>query len=261
MSPIAPTRKRLPNAPPLPTTLKLIDPKLSTRCQSISVHHHSITGDLLLGCFDGAKIYSNSEGQVRDLVRIRVNVIKEHEGEVYISYQENNETKFAAYNMEASETELLFSIPMKQNTASYFSVSKRFIAILDRNEGNSIKLYPRILSRGKQQSGPSALLARFTSGNKKQNLVSKKLKEFSLPFNILFLSDGTLLVSGRGALKHRLCKYIVPEVAESELKLIWTQDELYMPSGLAEAENGLLYVSGCMRKTIYILSAQGTMRS
>ena len=55
------------------------------RCLTVSGHHHSISGDVLLGCADGMKIYSRQSGEITHVVSCLVAVVTEYRGEVFFS--------------------------------------------------------------------------------------------------------------------------------------------------------------------------------
>ena len=222
-----------PQSSAVPSALNFIS-QHDTNYQCITVHHHSISGDILLGYLDGVKIYSRWSGEVTHVVSYPYAKVTEYRGEVFISSQDDEKTvKVYKYDMNSKSSEMLFSFPQKSDLASYLSVSAKYIAVIDR-DNNNIKLYNR----------------------KSTSVSTKQLSVLKVILNLLFLPDGCLLMTGHDNVKCMLNKYsIVSE--EEEPALIWSCDQVLDACGVAVNERGLIYVSGVKNKTLFILSAEG----
>ena len=219
----------------VPSALHSISQHDTNDEQCITVHHHSISGDILLGCADGMKIYSRQSGEVTHVVSYPNAKVTEYRGEVFISSRTPSKeaVKVYKYDMNSKSSEMIFSFPEKSDYASYLSVSAQYIAVIDR-DNESIKLYNR----------------------RSDSVSTKQLSGLEQIDHILFLPDGCLLVTGWDYLKNTLNKYsIVSE--EDEPVLIWSCDQAPEACGVAVDERGLIYVSGQRNKTLYILSAEG----
>ena len=207
-------------------------------------------------------MYDKKSGEVKDLLARAAVIVTEHNREVFICFKETAMAKVAKYNMaDNTITQIMFSLPMKSNSAAYMTVSDRYIAVNDRDNRNCLKLY------GRQQESlqPKQLKSTFfrsvlnslTKSTTTSVVTSIKLPQFTVIFNIQFLPDGSLLATGSGPVKHRLCKYLMPEDPAHEPILVWSNDDLYLPFGLELTPSGLIICSSAMRKTIYILNNQG----
>ena len=219
----------------VPSALHFISQHDTNDEQSTSVHHHSISGDILLGCADGMKIYSRQSGEVTHVVSYPAARVTEYRGEVFLSSWRRSEDTVKVYkhDMNSKSSEMLFSFPQKSDLASYLSVSAQYIAVIDKDNYN-MKLYNR----------------------KSASVSTKQLSGLKQVNNILFLPDGCLMVTGHDNVKCMINKYnIVSE--EEEPALIWSCDQVPDACGVAVDERGLIYVSGIHNKTIYILSAEG----
>ena len=89
--------------------------------QCITVHHHSNSGDILLGCADGMKIYGRQCGEVTHVVSYPAARVTEYRGEVFLSSWRSGEETVTVYkyDMNSKRSEMLFSFPHKSNLA-YF---------------------------------------------------------------------------------------------------------------------------------------------
>ena len=135
------TSKVLPDK--IPSSLQFVS-EHQTRSACVTVDHHSITSDILLGYDDGMEIYSRDSGEVRHVTdHMRARVV-EYKGEVFTSYHDDNKTviKVIKYDIVQETSELLFSFPMNSSYASFSSVSDHFIASIDK-DNQKIKLHDR----------------------------------------------------------------------------------------------------------------------
>lgn len=187
-----------------------------------------------------------------------ISVIRECKGEVFMSYRENETTaKVVGYNKANSTiTKAIFEFPMTKNNAIYISISERYIAAVDKDSLNCIKLYNRLPRTTQPQRTTFASVFKNIAV-KDSPFTTKRLPHFAVVYNILFLPDGALLATGHGSGKHRLCKYLIPVNPDLNPILAWSNDDLHLPFGLAVSKDGLIYTSSARRKTIYILSDQG----
>ena len=226
----------------IPSSLQFVCEHL-TRSQCVTVDHHSITGDILLGCDDGVEIYSRDSGEVRhvsDHVRVRV---VDYKGEVFISHHDDNNTVFKVikYDTVQKKSESLFSFPLSFMKSSRLSVSDHFVAAIDK-QNNTIKLYDR-------QAGHRA-------GS--NTLTTLTLPEYQGIFNIRLLTDDTLLVTGWDTARANTYKLDKYRFSRDRLHLIWSyRDVPDLPAGIAVDDRGRIYVSGFKTRTIYVLSDEG----
>ena len=149
---------------------------------------------------------------------------------------------------------------MKSNSAAYMTVSDRYIAVNDRDNRNCLKIYRRQQESLQPKKLESTFFRSVLNSLTKSTtsvVTSIKLPQFTVIFNIHFLPDGSLLATGSGPVKHRLCKYLMPEDPAHEPILVWSNNDLYLPFGLELTPSGLIICSSAMRKTIYILNNQG----
>ena len=222
----------------IPSSLQFVSEYL-TRSQCSSVDHHSITGDILLGCDDGMEIYSKDSGEVRHETDHMRALVTEYKGEVFMSHHHNKTViKVIKYDTVTKTSEFLFSFPLKLTAASLLSVSDHFIVPTDK-DNQTIKLYDR------------------QAGHRSQNtLTTQTLPEYKVIKNLKLLTDGTLLVTGWDtADTYKLNKY---RINRDKLHLIWSCKEVpNLAVGIAVDDRGRIYVSGSHPKTIYVLSDEG----
>ena len=219
----------------VPSALHFISQHDTNDEQSTSVHHHRISGDILLGCADGIKIYSRQSGEVAHVVSYPAARVTEYKGEVFLSSWHSSEKTVTVYkyDMNSKRSEMLFSFPQKSNLAYFLSVSAQYIAVIGKDNQN-VKLHNRISS----------------------SVSTMQLPGLKVINNILFLPDGCLLLTGWDGVMFIINEYsIVSE--EDEPVLIWSCDQVPYAVGLAVDERGLIYVGGAKNKTFYILSAEG----
>ena len=206
-------------------------------------------------------MYDKKSGEVKDLLSRTAVIVMEHNREVFICFKETAMAKVAKYSMaDNTITQILFTFPMKSNCAAYMTVSDRYIAVNDRDNRNCLKIYRRQQESLQPKKLESTFFRSVLNSLTKSTtsvVTSIKLPQFAVIFNIHFLPDGSLLATGSGAVKHRLCKYLMPEDPAHEPILVWSNDDLYLPFGLELTPSGLIICSSAMRKTIYILNNQG----
>ena len=231
----------VPSRPPAPVTtprsLQLISRHNTNNKQCVTAHHHSITGDILLGCQGGTKLYNRSNGNIATIVSCHAASATQHRGEVFISSRSSSEESMNVhrYHQRGQRRELLFSFPQKSRKSSYVSASCEYIAATGR-DSNDIKLYDR-----------------------KSKVVSA-LQPVGLKvvFSLHFSPDGGLLVTGHDNVKDIIIKYRIS--GEGGLELVWSCDQVAGACGVTtDDETGLIYVCGQKNKTIYVLSAEGAM--
>ena len=164
-----------PQSSAVPSALNVISQHDTNDEHCITVHHHSISGDILLGCDDNMKIYSRQSGEVTHVESYPCTVVTEYRGEVFISSRRSSEetVKVYKYDMNSKRSEMLFSFPQKSNLAYFLSVSAQYIAVIGKDNQN-IKLYNRISS----------------------SVSTKQLSGLKVINNILFIADGCLLLTG-----------------------------------------------------------------
>ena len=236
-TPLTLTSKALPAK--IPSSLQFVSMH-QTRTKCVTVDHHSITGDILLGCTDGIKFYSRNSGEVRHVTdHVRAKVVVEYMGEVFMSLHHNKTVlKVIKYDTVTKTIEFLFSFPMKSTAVSFLSVTDHFIVTTDK-DNQTIKLYDR------------------QAGHRSQNtLTTQTLPEYKVIKNLKLLTDDTLLVTGWDtADTYKLNKY---RINRDRPHLIWSCKELPdVPVGIAVDDRGRIYVSGACTKTIYVLSDEG----
>ena len=157
----------------------------------------------------------------------------EYDGEILISTKKDEIIRILKYKPSesgAGEHEELFRFPAKSTIASYLFVSAKYIAATDI-DNKTIQLYNRAT----------------------KSVTSRALPGHTNPYNIHFLPDGSLLVTGAG---NKLIKCRIPE-EDKQLEIVWTKDGLDVPIGVASDEKGLIYAAGAENKTIYIINEKG----
>ena len=117
------------------------------------------------------------------------------------------------------------------------SSSDKYVAMVEHPGSNILKLYHR---------GDSSL-----------SDIKLPLPEKTL--NLLFLPDGTLLVSGVG-LKKTLCRYRLSEIVGEPPELMWSCD-LHDPNGLALADNNIIFVSRWQAKVFTLVTLAGISKA
>ena len=203
--------------------------------QCTAIHHHSITGDLLMGCSNGVKRLPSAGGDVINVTDGGAPEVAEYDGEIFISTQKDEILRILKYKPSesgaAEEHEELFRFPTESTLASFLSVSAKCIAALD-SDNKTIQLYNRAT----------------------KSVTSRALSGHTNPYNLHFLPDGSLLVTVDGT---KLVKYRIPEEEETLLEIVWTCEGLDSPIGVSSDEKGLIYAAGVKNKTIYIINDKG----
>ena len=221
----------------IPSTLQFLSEHQTQKAQCGTVDHHSVTGDILLGCSDGMKRFKKANYEIEKISKHTTALVVEHKDEIFLSSHDENKTviKVSNYDPDKKTSELIYSFPMKAKVTSHLSVSERFIASIDKDT-NKIKLFNRKYS----QSG----------------LIDVNVIEIGELRNLLFISEDLLLVTGWDSDgKDMLNNY---RINGSELDLIWSCDQVpYEPCGIALDDTGMIYVSGLKTRTIYVLDKKG----
>ena len=205
--------------------------------QCATVHHHSTTANLLIGCANGVKRMSSDGGDVINMTDHNRTKAAEYDGEIFISTRKDGIIcilKYKPSESGAEEHEELFRFPAKSTTASYISASAKYIAATDK-DNKTIQLYNRAT----------------------KSVTPKALPGHTDPYNHHFSPDGGLLVTGDDGTEGKLIKYRIPEDEDKQLEIVWTCEGLDFPGGVTSDENGLIYVAGAENKTIYILNDKG----
>lgn len=199
----------------------------------MSVHHHIKTQNLLLGCDYDVKQMSSNGGDILFSIPNKFAAkVGEHGGNIFISTKRDDVVRILKYiqlyPLLGNHVEL-FSFPAKNNFVSYISVSSEYIAAL-AGDDNTLQLYNR--------------------ANK--TLAMKALPGHSNAYNLHFLPDGSLLVTGQG---NKVIKYRILE--SGELEVIWTCDGPEITFGVTSDSKGLIFVSGAWNKTIFMINEDG----
>ena len=113
-----------------------------------------------------------------------------------------------SYSINNNSSEMLFSFPQKAEVPSFLSVSAQYIAVTDK-DNNSIKLYNRVTGA----------------------VSTKQLSGLKVICNVLFLSDGCVLVTGHDNVKCMINKY--SRVSEKKPVLIGSCEEVAQAFKLA----------------------------
>ena len=188
-----------------------------------------------MGCGDGVKRMSSAGGDIINMTDHNKAKAAEYDGEIFISTQKDEIIRILKYKPSepgaAEEYEELFRFPAKNTLASFLSVSAKYIAAADR-DNKTIQLYHRAT----------------------KSVTSRALPGQTYPFNLRFLPDGGLLVTGAG---NKLIKYRIPEEEDKQLEIVWTCEGLDFSCGVTSDEKGLIYVGGMGNKKIYIINEKG----
>ena len=181
-----------------------------------------------MGCINGVKKMSSAGGDVINMTNHHWGWAAEYDGEIFISTKKDKIIHILKYKPSesgaAEEHEKLFRFPAKGTTASFLSVSAKYIAATDI-DNKTIHLYNRAA----------------------KSVTSKALPGLTYPYNLHFLPNGILLVTGAG---NKLIKYRIPDEEDKELEIVWTCVGLVFPYGVSSDEKGLIYVAGAKNKTI-----------
>ena len=131
------------------------------------------------------------------------------------------EREIIVHDLTKGTDEVLASFKTNCTNAFHVSVSETFLAIVNREHSATctIKLYHRA----------------------NRSLLDVKLPYPVKPTNLMFLPDGTLLISGLG-LEKTLCRFRLSENLGETPEMMWSCD-LHDPCGLALADNGLIFVT------------------
>ena len=208
------------------------------KSQCATVHHHSTTANILIGCANGVKRMSSAGGDVINMTDHNRTKAAEYDGEIFISTKKDEIIRILKYKPSesgaAEEHEELFRFPARSSKASYLSVSAKYIAAADR-DNNTMQLYNR---------ATKSVTVRALQGN-------------TDTYNLRFLPDGSVLVTGDDGTESKLIKYRIPEEEDKELEIVWACEGLVLPIGVSSDEKGLIYAAGAKNKTIYILNDKG----
>ena len=227
---------------------------LMTGSQCASVTHHE--DNILVGCSSGLKKYDRKTKEIKRLKSGCIEVAQNN-GDTFISQRKSSFLSVMKYSETA--TDHLFSFNTQCDFAHFLSVSDSYVAVVD-HDNEQIKLY---------------------------NRHTRHVTDITLPntipiFNMCFTSDGSLLVTswkkGHDSVtdngseddsddysdsddhRYLLTKYRVePESASggAALTQLWSVAEDDAVCGVAESENGLIFLCGVDNKTIYIYSGEG----
>ena len=233
-----------------------------TGSQCTSVTHHE--DNILLGCRKGLKKYDRNTEEMR-LLKSGIVKVAQYNGDIFISHRKSGFVSVMKYSETA--TDHLFSFTTHSMLPYFLSISDPYVAIID-HDNEQIKLYNRHT----------------------RHVTDITLPNTSHIWNLCFTSDGSLLVTSRGK-EHNsdsdngseddsdddseddfdddsdsddshflLRKYRVePESASggAALTQLWSVKEDRLVCGVAESENGLIFLCGIENKTVYIYSGEG----
>lgn len=219
--------------PAQPRSLQFIT-KYNTNSKCMSVHHHSKTADVLVGCVEGVQLISRMSGEVAQLFNYHYPAITEHKGEVYISSSDEGTVSVHKFNINDKTDELLFSYSYSSPYRPYMSVSDHHVVCIAEGS-KDIKLYNRV-----------------------SGIVSTvQLLGLSDIDHLQFLPDKSLLVvgEGEGEGKNMLNKYKLSE--DGEATRIWSQHDVHGRGGLSVAVSRLSLLCGYDNKTNYIVTSDG----
>lgn len=198
----------------------------------MTVHHHSKTHDILLGCNHDVKQMSSKGGDILSITNQHWARVGEHEDEILISTEQDGAIRILKYDPSSSQVgrpKELFNFPAKSTLAYHISVSSGYIAAVDR-EHKTLQLFNRATN----------------------SLAMKALLGHIKPHNLHFLPDGCLLVTVEG---NKVIKYRILE--SGELEEIWTCEGLEHSFGIANDRKGLIYVSSSRDKNIFLVNEGG----
>ena len=191
-----------------------------------------------MGCPNGVMRMSSAGGDVINMTDHNWARAAEYDGEIFISTQIEEIVRILKYKPPesgaAEEHEELFRFPAKSKEASYISVSAKYIAALDR-DNKTIQLYNRAA----------------------KSVTSRALPGHTNPYNLHFLPDGSVLVTGLAGTAYKLIKYRIPEEEDKQLEIVWTCEGLAHALGVSCDEKGMIYAAGSKNKTIYIINEKG----
>ena len=225
-----------------------------TGSQCTSVTHHE--DNILLGCDYGLYKYDRKSKEIKHLKSGYIEVAQ-YNGDIFISHRKSGFVSVMKYSETA--TDHLFSFTTPSKWAHFLSVSDSYVAIIDHGN-EQIKLYNRH--------------TRHVTDIKLQNTIRI--------YKLRFTSDGSILVTsckeGHNSVTDNdseddsdddsdsddshflLTKYRVePESASggAALTQLWSVEEDDEVCGVAESENGLIFLCGIENKTVYIYSGEG----
>ena len=191
-----------------------------------------------MGCSNGMKRMPSAGGDVIKMTDHNWARAVEYDGEIFISAQKYEIIRILKYKPSesgaAEEHEELFRFPAKSTEASYLSVSARYIAAIDK-DNKTVQLYNRAT----------------------KSVTTKALPGLTCLYNLHFLPDGSLLVTGTAGTAYKLIKYRIPEEEDKQLEIVWTCEGLAHALGVSCDEKGMIYAAGSKNKTIYIINEKG----
>ena len=221
-----------------------------------TVTHHE--DGILLGCQTGLKMFNRKTKEIKLLKKGFFNVAQNN-GDIFIAQTRSYSVSVMKYS--ETTTDQLFSFTSRSCNASPLSVSESYVAIIDLCD-MQIKLYNRHTRHVSNIALPNTIFIQ----------------------NLCFTSDGSLLVTSLTE-EHNsdidndseddsdddnsdvgydrcclLTKYRVePESASggAALTQLWSVKEDRLVCGVAESENGLIFLCGIENKTVYIYSGEG----
>lgn len=190
--------------------------------------------NILIGTPNGLKVFNKMNKEVYLDEEGRNNAVAQFEGETF--FTEGTERSVSVLHYSESTKDYLFSFPRQSTFVNRLSASAVYIAVVDYDQCR-IKLYNR--------------QSRFVSDT--------ELPMLKLCKNLCFTSDGSLLVTGHDANNEwRLNKYrILPGADKPVFKELWSVKEKAYCCGLAETENGLIFLCGMGNKKIHVYDSEG----
>ena len=160
-------------------------------------------------------------------------VVAQHNGDIFMAHLQKESVNVLQYSNTA--TDQLFSFPRETNNANFLSAHTIFVSVINCDK-KQLEIY-------NQKSGILTGVKLFADTDK--------------VYNNCFTSDGGLLVVSLTT-KHQLTRYTVDNRSDkASLTKQWSVDVGEWAFGIAESENGLIFLCGTKSKKINVYDSAG----
>ena len=199
--------------------------------QGSSVAHYG--DDILVGTPDGLKVFSRVSKQFKLKEAGKSVEVAQHEGDIFMAHMQDSLVTVLQYSNTA--TDRLFSFPRETRVVNFLAAHTIHLSVINCDK-RQLEIYNRktgILTGVKLSADTDKL------------------------YNNCFTSDGGLLVESYTT-EHQLTKYTIENKSDkASLTKEWSLDVGEFAYGIAEAENGLIFLCGMKSKKIYVYDSAG----
>ena len=199
------------------------------QCESVA--HYG--DDILIGTPHGLKVFSRVSKQFKLEEAGKIVEVAQHDGDIFIAHMQKELVTVLQYSNTA--TDQLFSFPRESNGANFLSAHTIYLSVINCDK-KQLEIYNR----------------------KTRILTGVKLPGRTKLYNNCFTTDGGLLVVSECAPDFQLTKYKIDNKSDKvSTTKQWSVDVDEGVYGIAEAENGLIFLCGTQSKKLYVYDSAG----